>query len=128
MLRTLNAAFLAVLLAVAALALQAAPAGAVAPRRALLAGELGFEGGPYPGGFHPTAGTVDVAFHSVPLVLVKAVGPSGHFAIPLGAGAYTVTGCGPSSTGVSHQCSRPQTVVLQPGQVDHIRLIWAYVP
>jgi hypothetical protein len=128
MLRTLNAAFVAVLLAVAAVGLLAAPAGAATTPRSALVGELGYEGGAYPGRFHPTAGTVEVVFENVPLVLVKSVGPSGMFAIPLGPGTYSVVGCGPSSSGVSHQCSRAKTIVLRPGEVDHIRLIWAYVP
>ena len=128
MLRTLNAAFLAALLALAAFCVQAAPAGATTALRSALAGELGYEGGPYPGSFHPTAGTVEVVFENVPLVLVKSVGPSGMFLIPLGPGTYSVVGCGPSSSGISHQCGRPKTVVLRPGEVDHIRLIWALVP
>ena len=128
MLRILNAAFLAALLALAALGLQVAPAGATTAPHSALAGELGYEGGAFPGGFHPTAGRVEVVFENVPLVLVKAVGPSGMFVIPLGPGTYSVVGCGPSSSGVSHQCSRPKTIVLRPGEVDHIRLIWAFVP
>jgi len=70
MARILNAALLAVLLAVGAVALQAAPASAVTPNRGVLAGQLGVEGGAFPGKFHPTAGTVDVEFRSPPLVLV----------------------------------------------------------
>ncbi len=94
-----------------------------------MVGQLGFEGGPYPGGFHPTAGTVDVEFHSVPLVLVTHVGPSGDFDIRLGPGSYTVIGCGPSPKGgQSGQCSRPLAVTLRAGEVDHVRLIWAYAP
>ncbi len=128
MIRILNAGLLAALLALGALGLQAAPAGAVTPYRGLLAGQLGYEGGAYPGGFHPTSGTVDVAFRSPPLVLVKSVGPNGRFAIPLNPGTYTVIGCGPSASGGTHQCSRPRTVTIRSGQIDLIRLVWALVP
>ncbi len=114
------------------LGLQVAPAHAATPsvKQALLVGELGIEGGAYPGLFHPTAGTVEVEFANPPLVLLKKVGRSGQFRIALGPGTYTVIGCGPSgSAGISgRQCSRPQTVTLAPGEVDYLMLIWAYVP
>jgi hypothetical protein len=96
---------------------------------ALLVGELGIEGGPYPGGFHPTAGTVEVEFSFLPLILEKAVGSSGQFKIPVGPGTYTVIGCGPTASGTpSSQCSAPQTITLSPGEVGYIQLIWAYAP
>jgi hypothetical protein len=119
--------------AIAATGFQALPAHATAPAttssQALLVGKLGFEGGPYPGGFHPTAGSVDVEFSNPPLVLVKQVGLSGYFRIPLGPGTYTVIGCGPStSPGSSGLCGRPKSVTLTAGEVDHIRLVWAYAP
>jgi hypothetical protein len=118
---------------IATMALQAAPAHAATPTpapEALLVGKLGYEGGPYPGGFHPTSGSVEVEFYLVPLILDKHVGPSGHFKIPLGPGKYTVIGCGPSaSVGTPKgQCSKPKNITLKPGQVDHIRLVWAMVP
>jgi hypothetical protein len=99
--------------------------------RSLLVGKLGFEGGPYPGGFHPTAGTVEVNFNSLPLSIVKSVGKSGKFKIRLSPGGYAVTGCGPSisaSATSSGLCGTPQNVNLKPGEVDHIKLVWAYTP
>jgi hypothetical protein len=111
--------------------LQASPAHAATSKggRALLEGELGVEGGAYPGGFHPTAGTVEVEFDSDPLVLEKKVGKSGHFKIRLSPGQYTVIGCGPTTSGApSSQCSDPQTLSLAAGEVDYIQLVWAYVP
>ena len=51
-----------------------ADAGTTSAHRSALVGELGIEGGAAPGGFHPTAGTVEVEFKSVPLVLDKARG------------------------------------------------------
>jgi hypothetical protein len=118
--------------AISVLGLQAAPAqastnGSAAARSALV-GVLGYEGGPYPGGFHPTSGTVDVEFTNVPLVLSKQVGSSGHFRISLGPGSYTVIGCGPSSSSGQSTCSKGQNITLKTGEVDHIRLVWAYAP
>jgi len=115
---------------IAMIGLQAAPAhaGTTPKHHAAIVGELGYEGGAYPGGFHPTAGTVEVEFNSHPLVLVQHVGKSGHFHIKLSPGSYTVIGCGPSASGSIGQCSQPQNINLAPHQVDHIQLIWAYAP
>lgn len=116
---------------IAVIGLQTVPAGAgtTPVHRAALVGELGIEGGAAPGGFHPTAGTVEVEFKSTPLTLEKHVGKSGHFDISLSPGHYTVTGCGPAASGSnSNQCSRPKNIHLMPGEVDHIRLVWALVP
>ena len=115
----------------AVIGIQSVPAhaGTTSGREAALVGELGYEGGAAPGGFHPTAGTVQVDFKSVPLTLERHVGKSGHFTIKLSPGNYTVIGCGPSKTSTSGgQCSKPKNVHLVAGEVDHIRLIWAYVP
>jgi hypothetical protein len=129
--------FVKVLLAVCAgsmalVALQATPAHAATTTRAqaLLVGKLGIEGGAYPGRFHPTAGSVEVEFYSVPLTLRQPVGRSGHFRIPLAAGMYTVIGCGPSgsSSTASGPCGKPMNLTLTPGEVDHIKLVWAFVP
>jgi hypothetical protein len=107
--------------------LQAAPAHATTSAgRSAIVGELGVEGGAYPQGFQPTAGTVEVEFNSVPLALVKHVGKSGKFDIKLSPGSYTVIGCGPKTSG--NQCSQPQAITLAAGQVDHLQLVWAYLP
>lgn len=112
--------------------LQAIPAhaGTVVGKQSAIVGELGYEGGAAPGGFHPTAGTVQVEFSSVPLTLEKHVGKSGHFHIKLGPGSYKVIGCGPSTStsGTNGECGQPQNITLVPGEVDYIQLIWAYVP
>lgn len=112
--------------------LQAPPAHAAVPaaKRSLLVGELGYEGGPYPGQLHPTAGSVEVEFSNVPLVLEKKVGRSGQFKIPLGPGTYTVIGCGPTRSGgtSSSTCSKPQQVTLSAGEVVFVELVWAYAP
>jgi hypothetical protein len=116
---------------VAVMGLLAAPAHAATPpeHRSLLVGRLGIEGGPYPGGFRPTAGSVEVEFNSVPLAIEKSVGKSGRFEFKLSPGEYTVTGCGPTASGSpSGQCSKPQEVNLAPGEVDHIQLVWLYAP
>jgi hypothetical protein len=117
---------------IAMMALQAAPAHAATStgQQAVLVGKLGFEGGPYPGGFHPTSGSVEVEFHSVPLVLKRPVGSSGQFKIRLAPGKYTVIGCGPSASGgsPSGQCGKPRSIKLKPGEVDHIKLVWLDAP
>ncbi len=96
--------------------------------RAVLAGELGIEGGPRPGGFHPTSGSVEVEFYSVPLVLDQPVGSSGHFHITLPPGKYTVIGCGPSGSTPQGRCSSPKNLTLTSGEVLHIRLVWIFAP
>ncbi len=116
---------------IAMIGIQAVPAHAATTsgHEAAIVGELGYEGGAAPGGFHPTAGSVQVQFHSVPLTREKHVGKSGHFDISLAPGKYTVIGCGPAASGTtSSQCSKPKNIHLVSGEVDHIRLIWAYVP
>jgi hypothetical protein len=115
---------------IALIGLQSAPAHAstTSAKRAAIVGELGYEGGAAPGGFHPTAGTVEVEFNSVPLTLEKHVGKSGHFHIELSPGSYTVIGCGPAASGGNSLCSQPQNITLVAGEVDNIQLIWAYVP
>jgi hypothetical protein len=113
--------------------LQAAPALAgtsaghtSAGHKSAIVGELGVEGGAYPGRFRPTAGTVEVEFNSAPLVLVKEVGKSGKFDIKLSPGSYIVIGCGPSGSG--NQCSQPQGIDLATGEVADIQLVWAHLP
>lgn len=110
------------------LGLQALPSHAATPAvpRSAIVGELGVEGGAYPGTFRPTAGTVEVEFSQVPLALLKHVGKSGKFDIKLSPGSYTVIGCGPKKS--SDQCSQPQNITLVAGEVDHIQLVWAYLP
>jgi hypothetical protein len=117
---------------IAMIGLQSVPAHAASTTssQAVLVGELGYEGGASPGGFHATAGSVEVDFYSVPLTLEQPVGPSGRFKISLAAGKYTVIGCGPSASTstAGGQCSKPKNLTLASGEVDHIRLVWAYAP
>jgi hypothetical protein len=117
--------------AVVAVGLQTVPAraGTTPGHHSAIVGQLGYEGGAPPGGLHPTAGTVEVEFKSAPLTLLKHVGKSGNFDIKLSPGSYTIIGCGPAAKGTtSSQCARPETIRLASGEVDHIQLIWAYVP
>ncbi len=116
---------------VALTGLTAIPADAATPtvHPSLLVGKLGVEGGAFPGTFRPTAGTVEVEFNAVPLVLLKKVGASGKFEIQLSPGEYTVIGCGSTASGgPSGRCSKPREVKLTSGEVDHIRLVWEYLP
>ena len=119
-------ALLACSISVVGLTAVPAFAGTSAGPRSAIVGELGIEGGAYPGTFHPTAGTVEVEFNSVPLALLKHVGKSGKFNIKLSPGSYTVIGCGPKNSG--NQCSQPQNITLKTGEMDHIQLVWAYLP
>ena len=109
----------------AAPAIASPPSPAAASPRAVLDGDLGYLGGAFPGGFHPTAGTVRVV--GTTTATQTSVGPSGEFRLRLPAGTYTVTGCGPSA-GPTAMCSPPRTIRLWPGQVRHIRLVWALAP
>jgi hypothetical protein len=118
---------------IAMVSLQTGPAHAATATasQAALVGKLGYEGGAYPDKFHPTAGSVEVEFDSVtPLSLEHRVGPSGQFKISLPAGMYTVIGCGPAASGgtAGGTCGRPVNLTLTRGDVDHIKLVWAYAP
>jgi hypothetical protein len=132
--RLINLALALSATGIAVLGFQAVPAhAATSPsQQSAIVGELGYEGGAVaPGGFHPTAGTVQVQFSSVPLTLEKHVGKSGHFDVKLSPGKYTVIGCGPASSSAStgsSRCSKPKKIDLVKGEVDHFKLIWAYVP
>ena len=131
--RLVNLALAVPAASIAMLALGAVPAHAAptTSSQAQLVGKLGYEGGAFPGKFHPTAGSVEVEFDSVtPITLVHRVGPSGRFRISLSAGKYTVIGCGPSSSSGATQgpCGQPVNITLTPGEVDHVKLVWAMVP
>ncbi|MGA3149749.1 MAG: hypothetical protein ABSF33_20090 [Acidimicrobiales bacterium] len=131
MTRLTNLALALSAIGMAAIGLHTVPAdaGTTAGQQSVLVGELGIEGGAAPGGFRPTAGTVQVEFKSVPLVLERHVGGSGHFDIKLSPGTYTVIGCGPAASGTaSGQCSKPKNVHLVSGEVDHLHLVWALAP
>ena len=110
--------------------LTALPAQAATPNAgAEIIGQLGYEGGAYPGTFKPTAGTVFVQFDLRPLQLVHAVGKSGSFKLHLSPGTYTLTGCGPAtSTAPVGQCGRPMTVTLVAHETDHLQLVWLMAP
>ncbi len=110
--------------------LLAGPVQAAVPAGgAKIIGQLGIEGGAYPGTFRPTAGTVVVDLDLHPLVLVKSVGKSGKFDLHLSPGTYTLTGCGPAtSTSPVGQCGQAQTATLTPHERDHVRLVWLMAP
>jgi hypothetical protein len=89
----------------------------------VIAGQLGFEGGAYPGGFHPTAG------------LVKFVGPekvrpikvpeSGDFTMRVVPGVYTLTGCGGTR---NRQCGPPQQVTVKTRTTSRVQVAWLLAP
>jgi hypothetical protein len=120
----------AILVSVAALTLTATATAQAAPsapnvHRAVLDGDLGVVGGPYPGGFHPTPGTVEVVGKTIAMQAI--VGRSGEFHLQLPPGIYTVSGCGPTA-GSAPMCSPSKTIRLHVGQFDHLELVWAQVP
>jgi len=88
-----------------------------------ITGQLGFEGGPAPGGFHATAGLVQVA-GSKTVELVK-VPTSGNFTVHVQPGRYSLTGCGGAK---DDQCGSPQNVTVTAGAVKHVQVVWAFVP
>lgn len=48
---------------------------------------------------------------------------------PLGPGTYTLAGCGPSLSGISTPSyGTKTTVTLTADEVDHVHLVWAYLP
>jgi hypothetical protein len=131
--RPINLALAISVSSIGVLALQVgtAHAATTTSSQAELVGRLGYEGGAFPDKFHPTAGSVEVEFDSVtPLSLEHRVGPSGHFTIALPAGTYTVIGCGPSASGstATGLCGQPVNLTLTPGEVHHIKLVWALAP
>lgn len=89
----------------------------------VIAGQLGFEGGAYPGGFHPTAG------------LVKFVGPqkvgpvkvpeSGAFTVHVVPGDYTLTGCSGTK---NRQCGPPQQVAVKARTTSRVQVVWLLAP
>jgi hypothetical protein len=124
--RLIKLALALVASSITVIGLAAAPgyASTGAKPSSAIVGELGVEAGP--GGFHPTAGTVEVEFNTEPLTLLKHVGDSGKFDIKLSPGRYTVFGCGPKKS--DSQCGQAQDIKLATGEVDHIQLVWAVLP
>jgi hypothetical protein len=115
--------------AAAAIALGAvsttAAEGAARPltTHGVISGRLGYEGGAYPGRFHPTAGLVKVAGP-------QKVGPikvpvSGHFSVPVVPGDYTLTGCGGTK---NKQCGPPQQVTVKARGTSHVQVPWLLAP
>jgi len=88
-----------------------------------ITGQLGFEGGPAPGGFHPTAGLVKVA-GSKTIELVK-VPESGNFTVHVKPGGYALTGCGGTQ---DNQCGPRQDVTVKAGATTHVQVVWALAP
>lgn len=89
----------------------------------VIAGELGFEGGPSPGGFHPTAGRVDIA--GPKLTRAVDVPSSGKFSAVVPAGRYTLIGCGGTQ---DEQCGPSQKVTVHAGATKHVRVVWLLAP
>jgi len=107
-----------------AVSLSAVAAVAAPTAHGIVTGQLGLEGGPYPGGFHATAGIVKFADGPQKLRPVK-VPDSGDFTVHVVPGGYTLTGC--SGTKDS-QCGRPQDVTVKAGATSHVQVVWLLAP
>lgn len=88
-----------------------------------IAGELGYEGGAYPGRFHPTAGLVRIA--GPKLTQTIDVGPSGKFSAVEPPAKYTLVGCGGTDDA---QCGPTVPVTVKAGKTVHVKVPWALVP
>lgn len=92
-------------------------------RHGVIAGQLGYEGGAYPGKFHRTAGVVDVAGpKNASTVTVPA---SGRFTLAVTPGSYTLTGCGGTN---DKQCGPPQDVTVKAQKTSHVQVPWLLAP
>lgn len=89
----------------------------------VIAGELGYEGGAYPGKFHPTAGLVRVA--GPKLSQTVEVGPTGRFSVVEPPAKYTLVGCGGTD---DSQCGPAVHVTVKAGRTVHVKVPWALVP
>lgn len=101
----------------------AVAAAAPSTPHGIIDGRLGFEGGPYPGGFHPTAGLVK--FTGPQKVGPVKVPTSGRFTVDVTPGAYTLTGCGGTK---NKQCGPPKLVTVKADTTRHVRVVWLLAP
>jgi hypothetical protein len=89
----------------------------------VITGQLGYEGGAYPGGFHPTAGVV--RFAGPQKVGPVKVPKSGHFTVPVEPGVYKLTGCSGTK---NRQCGLPEKVTVKARTTRHVKVIWLLAP
>ena len=89
----------------------------------VISGQLGYEGGAYPGGFHPTAGLVK--FVGPQTVGTVKVPESGDFTVDVVPGDYTLTGCSGTK---NRQCGPPQQVTVKAHTTRHVRVVWLLAP
>ncbi len=89
----------------------------------VIAGQLGYEGGAYPGGFQPTAGVVK--FVGPQRVGRVKVPDSGSFTVDVVPGIYTLTGCGGTK---DRQCGSPQDVTVKAQKTSRVEVVWLRAP
>ena len=106
-------------------AFTASPVAAASPltSHGVISGQLGYEGGAYPGTFHPTAGLVKFAGP-------QKVGPvkvpkSGDFTVHVIPGHYTLTGCSGTN---DKQCGPPQQVTVKARTTSRVQVPWLLAP
>jgi hypothetical protein len=91
--------------------------------RGVITGQLGYEGGAYPGLFHPTAGVVKfVGSKSFGRVKVPK---SGDFTVDVAPGQYTLTGCGGTK---NRQCGPSEQVIVKTRTTTHVQVPWLLAP
>jgi hypothetical protein len=91
--------------------------------RGVVTGQLGYEGGAYPGLFHPTAGVVKFEGPQSPQ-RVK-VPESGDFTVDVVPGHYTLTGCGGTK---NRQCGPSEQVIVRSRATTHVQVPWLLAP
>jgi hypothetical protein len=101
----------------------AVAAAAPTTSHGVISGHLGYEGGAYPGRFHPTAGVV--TFAGPQKVSPVQVPQSGHFTVHVVPGDYTLTGCGGTK---NKQCGPPQQVTVKARATSHVHVPWLLAP
>ncbi len=122
---------LLVIAVVAVFAGLIAPVGAYAhtspkPAYGTVTGQVGYEGGAFPGGFHATTGSVKISnASSVRVVEVPTVA---GFSVALSPGAYTFVGCAGAHATQCPVSFLWQTIVVKAGSTQTVQLVTFLAP
>jgi hypothetical protein len=100
-----------------------AVAATPATRLGIITGQLGYEGGAYPGGFRPSPGVIK--FVGPQKVRPVKVPTSGDFTVHVVPGHYTLTGCSGTR---NRQCGTPQPVTAKAHTTSHVQVVWLRAP
>ncbi len=105
-----------------------ASAATVAPAKGTVAGQIGYEGGAFPGGFHPTSGSVKIVAATASASKVLEVGNSGNFKVLLAPGKYTFIGCAQAHAVQCAQKGLWQKVTVKSGSTQSVQLVTFLAP